>query len=273
MAQRDIDETQPLAGWDIRGDSPLATRLRRVQSVVPAPGHMRLETEADGQEPDAYGLFEGALFSAAERIVPWYAATEAVETLTHQLREGNAGKMYGIFCSLRVSRERRGQRVQLAALLPALAVSLYLAPSEVVRVQATRASLLQDGDAWFVLLRLADETLLTIEAMATLPSEAGPELLLEVTTENLVLRAEPARQAVQVHPDGGATTSSVWVEDPAERYLRAVADHWTPELPELGAGTRLRTVWRAIEASGDAGQPITLTWPPANPASEPAPAH
>ncbi len=252
-------------GWDIRGDSPIAIRLRERQAFVDAPALLRLETEADGQDPDAFGLFAGALWSAAERLVPWYSATEAVATLTQHLRAGDAGQVYGLFCSLRVSRERRGQRAQLAALLPALSLSLFLLPSEVVRVQATCASLLQDSDAWFVHLRLADETLITIESMATLPDEASPELLVELTGSDAVLRAEPTRQSVTVQSDGAAATSTLWVEDPAERYLRAVAASWTADLPPRTPGTRLRTVWRALHASIDAGAPITLTWPPSTP--------
>lgn len=268
MAQPEQTE-QPLTGWDIRGDTPLANRLRERQAFVAAPALLRLETEADGQDPNAFGLFDGALWSAAERVVPWYSATEAVGTLTQHLRTGSVGHVYGLFVSLRVSRERRGQRAQVAALLPALSLSLFLFSNEVVRVQATRASLLQEDDAWFVHLRLADETLVTIEAMATLPSDASPELLVELTGADAVLRAEPTRQAVQVQPDGAAATSTLWVEDPAERYLRAVAASWQPDLPALGEGTRLRTVWRALHASIDAGAPITLTWPPTSPSPAP----
>ena len=142
------------------------------------------------------------------------------------------------------------------ALLPLLATCLQLLDRPVHRVWSARSSLLQHNDAWFVTAALDDESLLTLEALAVTDAPAGPELLIEVTAAERVLRAEPLRQAVVVERVGAAPAAYPWWEDTAERYLAAVLA--ASEAPPEHAGSRLRAVWRSIQESTASGEPVTL---------------
>jgi predicted dehydrogenase len=112
-----------------------------------------------------------------------------------------------------------------------------------------RASLLASDDAWFVTLRLADETLLTLEAMATRPAGAGPQVLIEITGSEQVLRVEPTRQSIVVERIDAPAQVHPWTEDEAERLLIYIANRPT----EIRSGERLREAWSAIEQSLERG--------------------
>jgi hypothetical protein len=169
---------------------------------------------------------------------------------------GEAGRIYGCFTSFRVNRGQDSQSVDFNALLPALAVTFDLLPGDISRVHATRASLMAENDAWFVTIKLADETILTIEAMAVLDPAEGinRDVLVEVTASERVLRAEPKRQSVVVESLGSASKVHPWWEDLHERFLHLLVERAAN--PPTDAGTRLRTVWSAIQKSAETGQAV-----------------
>ncbi len=242
--------------WTIIGDNPVADSLRDAAQFVDTATPITLATEPNDVPSDAFAIGPTILVTSVERVVPYYLAYEAIEEIKRALDAGEAGTVYGCFTSFRIARGSDSESVAHNALLPALAVTLALLPSPVTRVHCTRASLLTDNDAWFVTLRLADDTIVTIEALAVLdPAEGlGRDVLIEVTGSERVLRAEPKRQSVVVESLGSAARLHPWWEDLNERFLKLLADH--ASLPHDHAGSRLRTVWTAIQQSAETGQPV-----------------
>ena len=242
--------------WRIPGDNPLASRLREAARYVPTASAITIATEASDVTPEAFVLGPVVL-EAGERIVPFYAAFEAIEEIARAIAANEIGRVYGCFASFRVARGAAGDDLVSNALLPIVALALDLLPSSPTRVWARRASLFAADDAWFVTLRLADETIVTLEALASNAPGSGQELLVEVTGSEQVLRAEPTRQAVIVEPLDGAATAHPWWEDLAERYLRLVIRRAAQ--PADGSGARLCAVWGALMQSAERGQPGILS--------------
>ena len=208
--------------WTIIGDDALADTLRAAAPLRPAPRSITLATTANTTLPaDAIVVGAAALGSSQPNVVPWLFAYEALEEARVMLR-ADAGKTYGCFGSYRLPRETPPDVLTQEALAPLLEATLALIDSDVTRVWACRSSLLAENDAWFVSASCRDETLLTLEALAVADPARGPELLVEVTTSEQVLRAEPFRQAVRVERLGSATAAYPWWEDVAERYLATV---------------------------------------------------
>lgn len=247
-----------IGNWTILGDSPVATALRDAARFVDAAAPITLATQPGDIPPDAFAIGPAILSSAVERVAPYFSAFEAIEEIKRALDADEAGNVYGCFTSFRVMRGNSSDDVALRTLLPAIAVTLDLLPSSVTRVHAQRASLFAGDDAWFVTLRLTDETIVTIEALAVLDPAAGldRDLLVEVTASERVLRAEPMRQSVLVEPLGVAGTSYPWWEDLNERFLAFVVQR--ASMPHDNAGSRLRAVWSAVQQSADSGQAVTL---------------
>ena len=242
--------------WTILGANAVADTLRAAAPFRPAPQPLTIACEPGDVPADAFALGPAALDASNERAVPWHLAFEAVEEMERALRAGEVGQIYGCFGSYRLPRDTSVALLTHDALLPLLATTLHLLDRDVIRVWAQRASLLQPNDAWFVTAALADETLVTLEALIVTDIAAGPELLIEVTGADRVLRAEPLRQAVIVERTGGAPAVYPWWEDVAERYLAAVIR--AAGAPATRSGSRLRSVWHAIERSVASGAPV---WP------------
>ena len=244
--------------WTIIGDNPVSEALREASRFIETATPITLATEPDNVPSDAFAIGPTILTTAVERVVPYYLAFEAIGEIKRALDAGEAGTVYGCFTSFRIARGHDSESVAYNALLPALAVTLDLLSTPVTRIHATRASLLAEHDAWFVTLRLADETIVTIEALAVLdPAEGlGRDVLVEVTGSERVLRAEPKRQSVIVESLGSAARFHPWWEDLNERFLKLLVER--AALPPIHAGSRLRTTWTAMQQSAESGQPVTL---------------
>lgn len=239
--------------WSIPGDNPIATTLRAAARFVPIDAPISIATHPDQVTTDGYVLGPASL-TAGDRVVPFYAAFEAIETLREALLADEAGRLYGLFGSFRLPRGASSAEVEHSALLPIVATALDLIPGEIARVWARCFTLFAADDAWFVTIRMADETLLTLEAIACNDPAAGRELLIEVTGSNQVLRAEPLKQAVVVERVGGPASAHPWWEDTAERYLQLLVRRSTA--PDPTAGPRLRSIWNAIQQSATSGEPV-----------------
>lgn len=244
--------------WTILGDRPVAAALRDAARFVDTATPITIATQPGEIPNDAFAIGPAILSSSVERIVPYYSAFEAIEEVKRALDNDEAGRVYGSFTSFRISRGSSGDDVTFSALLPALGVTLDLVRSPITRVHARRASLLANDDAWFVTLRHADETITTIEALAVLDPAARltRDLLVEVTASERVLHAEPMRQAVVVEPVGSAATIHPWWEDLNERFLKLVASR--AAFPADNAGSRLRSVWAAIQQSAESSQAVQI---------------
>ncbi|HYI16897.1 MAG TPA: hypothetical protein VEX37_15975 [Thermomicrobiales bacterium] len=244
--------------WTIIGDNPIADSLREASRFVDTTTPITVATEPDDLPSDAFAIGPTILVTSVERVIPYYLAYEAIGEVKRALDAGEAGTVYGCFTSFRIARGSDSESVAHIALLSGLAVTLHLLSSPVTRVHSTRASLLGDNDAWFVTLRLADDTIVTLEALAVLdPHDVlGRDILIEVTGSERVLRAEPKRQSVVVESLGAPVKLHPWWEDLNERFLTLLAANAT--MPSTQAGSRLRAVWAGIQQSADSGQPVTL---------------
>jgi len=243
--------------WNIPGDNSLAVGLRGVSRYVDIDSPVTILTESGQSGANAFALGAAVLDSDATRLVPFYAGFDALETVKRALDAGDVGSVYGGFGSFRVARGTSGEELKLSALLPILALALDLLPEPVISVFANRASLFAADDAWFVTLRLANETIITLEAMASCDPAAGRELLIEITGSDRVLRAEPFRQSVVVESLGAAPVAQTWWEDPYERYLQLLATRASQ--PATNDIDRIRNVWQAMLESADSGQRIELS--------------
>lgn len=250
-----MSETQH-SEWSIDGDGALADALRHAARFLPATAPVSVVVDADEADPRTFALGQAALRTSAERVAPMEAAFEAVEAIRAAVVGGETGPVYGCFTTIRLPRDSSPETVLYDGLLSALAVTLDLVPGEPQRVWATKASLFSADDAWFVTVRMHDETLLSIEAMASEPEGSERSLLIELTASRQVLRAEPMRQAVVIERFGQSRRSAAWWEDLAERYLLLAAQR--AGASEDRAGTRLRAVWAAAMESADGGQPVLV---------------
>lgn len=244
------------AGWTIVGDTGLARLLRGAAHYIDASQPLTIVTESGDAPPDAIGVGPGVYTSTVRHVIPYFGAFEAIEALQQAIDSGETGRVYGCYASMRVPRGSSADALVAGAVGPILAVCRDLLPTQVARVWATRASLFAKDDAWFITLRLADDTLVTIEALAS-AGASSRELLVEVTGADRVLRAEPTAQGIRVEPIGNEAMVWPWWEDLAERCLalvdrRATAGRWLD-------GDDLRTVWQAIQRSEATGKAVELS--------------
>lgn len=237
--------------WTITGPDQLAADLGEAARYVDIPSPISVTTEVDGITTADVGTGHG-LLGDVSRPVSTLFGFRVLEDLADSVRASAPGKVYGCFGSYRVSRDAGSDEVTYDALLPLLAYTLEIFGSPVTRIAARRASLFKPDDAWYVTIRLADEVLLTLEAMAATSPSTSPEILVEVTGSDQVLRAEPTRQAVTVEPLNGPPARHPWWEIEAERLLHYIAR------PADGAldPARLRRTWDAIKDSAASGAPV-----------------
>ncbi len=243
------------AGWTILGDTGLARLLRQAARYIDTDHSLTIATEAGDAPTDAIGVGPGVYASSIRHVVPYFTAFEAIEEIQRAIDSGEVGRVYGCYASMRIPRGSSPDALVAGAVGPILAVCRDLLPAPVTRVWASRASLFAEHDAWFITLKLADEVIVTIEALAAAGASAR-ELLVEVTGSDRVLRAEPTTQGIRVEPLGGEAMVWPWWEDLAERFLalvdrRAAAGRWID-------GDDLRAVWDAAQRSAESGQAIDL---------------
>lgn len=242
------------SNWTIAGSNQLAATLRGAAPYVETTTPIAITTEPGDVPPEAFVLGPAALHAGGGRVVPLYAAFEAVEEIAKELNAGSVGRIYGCYASLRVPRGVSGEDLISNALIPAVALVLDLLPGQPERVWARCATLMTSDDAWFVTIRFDDEVIATIEAMATIDTTPDRELLVELTGSERVLRAEPTRQAVVVERLGDASVTAPWWEDLGERYLQLLTRRVGQQDRESAA--KLRNVWKAIQASAGGGKPV-----------------
>lgn len=237
--------------WTIIGDDEVAAELTEAARYVEAPTTLTVSTMPAEMPNTAIATGTALLADSARSVVSPLYGFRVVEEAARAVQSGEAGNIYGFFGSYRLERDTAPE-IRDQALVPLLVYALEIFHSTVERVMVRRASLLASDDAWFVTLRLADETLLTLEAMATRAAGSGPQVLVEITGSEQVLRAEPTRQSVVVeHTDAPAGTLPWW-EDEAERLLQYIAARPT----EIRSAERLREVWAAVEKSLESGTAV-----------------
>lgn len=168
--------------------------------------------------------------------------------LAERVHRGELGRRYGLFAAYHFARNAPTSVDDAFADL--LHYALEALESRPVEVSARRSALwTQEADTWHAILRLEDETLVTLEVAAALPA-GGPEperLLVEATGSDAVIRAEPTRQAVVSIGRGGMTQAVPWMPEPGEGYLEAaLARLERPDPPrELRGLETLRALWAA----------------------------
>ncbi len=174
--------------------------------------------------------------------------------LAERVHRGELGRRYGLFAGYHFARNAPTPVDDAFADL--LHYALEALERRPVEVYARRSALCGDqADAWHAVLRLEDETLVTLEAVAALPAD-GPEaerLLVEATGSDAVIRAEPTRQAVVSIGRSGLTQAVPWMPEPGERYLEAALTRLEqPDPPrEVRTFETLRALWAAA-AEGSA---------------------
>lgn len=238
--------------WTILGGDELADQLREAARYIDAPAALTVSTDPDDMPHGAIATGAALLASDTRSVISPLYGFRVLEEAARTVQSGEAGSIYGFFGSYRLERGTPPGELRDGALVPLLAYALEISHSSVERVFVKRASLVAENDALFVTLTLADETLLTLEAMATRPPGAGPQVLVEIIGSERVVRAEPTRQAVVVEPLDGHARALAWWEDEAERLLAFIAARST----EIRSAERLREVWSALEQSIESGEAI-----------------
>lgn len=241
--------------WMILGDTSIANLLRHATGYVNADQPITITTDAGDAPVGAIGVGPSVYASTVQHVVPYFNAFEAIDDVQRAIAGGSVGKVYGCYASMRVPRGTSPDALVAGAVGPILAVCRDLLPQPVARVWARRAALFAPDDAWFITLRLADETIVTIEALAS-GAASSREILIEVTGSERVLRAEPTAQGIRVEPLAREPMIWPWWEDLAERFLalvnrRAATQQWLN-------GDDLRAVWQAAHRSAVSGEPVEL---------------
>lgn len=241
--------------WNIIGEGDVAEGLRVATTYVQPRRATTLITNAETIPDGAITTDHAVLIENAELIVPHLLGFRVIEEVARAVHAGEAGQLYGCYGAYRLPRGSDPENVEFDALLPLVAVVLEIIAGDVGSVWARRASLLAEGDAWFVTLHVGP-VIITLEALATTDPPQTSELLLEVTGSEQVLRAEPTAQAIVVEPFDAPAKKVGWWEDAGERLLQIVNN--LDERPMTGSGERLRAVWTAIHDSVTRGEPVTL---------------
>lgn len=181
----------------------------------------------------------------------------ALRELAERVHRGELGRRYGLFALHHLARSAAAAVDDTLADL--LHYALEVLESPVVGVYARRSALFGDqADAWHAILRLADETLVTLEVVACLPvSWPEPErLLVEATGSDAVIRAEPTRQVVTASDRAGLTRGVPWRPDPSVGYLEAALARL--EQPDSPSELRYLEVLSALLAAATEQQAVRL---------------
>jgi hypothetical protein len=244
--------------WQIIGSDDLAAHLRNAAGYVKTDDSLTIVTETESIPDGAISTGRAMLHPDAGQSVPSLIAFRVIDEVVRAAHAGEAGVIYGLFGSYRLPRGTDPDDVTHDALLPLLAIALEILDGDVTDVWARRASLLDEGDAWFATIHLG-AVILTLEAIATTdpPPPDSAELVIEVTGSDQVLRAEPFRQAVTVEQFDGPTRKYGWWEDAGERLLQRILE--LEDRPMRSNSQRLQATWRAIIKSAETGQPVSLT--------------
>lgn len=147
----------------------------------------------------------------------------ALDRLHRDARERREGRRYGIYAAHRLPRNHAGRAD--AALNDLVSFVAALGDGRVEHVRATSADLGESTTGWFVLARFVSGTIATIEVSPVLPDADEPhgEVLIEVTGSEVVLRAEPERQSVEVRASTGVR-SYPWYAGPEPSLTGAAMD-------------------------------------------------
>lgn len=240
--------------WTILGQDELARQLAHAASYIEAPQSTTIVTDGQDVPVEAVATGRAVLHEGTSTVIPHLLGFRAFEQAAQQIRSGQIGKAYACFGSCRLPRDATPDEVREEALLPLLAYTTTLFTSDIQRIWARNASLFQDGDAWFVTIRLEDDTLITLEALPAVVGAAAPELLVEVTGSERVVRAEPTRQAVTVESLDRPGQRHAWWEDPAERLLLIIrSGEYLSD-----TGNELREAWAGIQHSSETGRPAAV---------------
>jgi hypothetical protein len=181
----------------------------------------------------------------------------ALEAFRADVRNGAAGKPYGIFGAHRVRQGRTDLFESVGISLLHYAFELFDEP--LVRVQTTRASLFGTADdSWFIIARGERDLLVTLEFAASLAASAPtPEqILFEATGSDAMLRVEPTRQVVMVSSRDGATHDVAWWPDLAPVFVDAAVQ--TTDIHEPGRELAFLDFVAAVRQSAESGQPVEL---------------
>lgn len=241
--------------WHIIGGDPLADMLRQAQTYVQPTRETVVITDAETIPEGAISTGRAVLVGNSGTIVPHLLAFQVVDEVRRATHAGEIGMLYGCYGSYRLPRGTSAEHIAHDGLLPLLAAALEIVQGDITSVWARQASLLADGDAWFVTLNIG-AIIVTLEALATADPPNSTELLIEVTGSEQVLRAEPTRQAVTVAPFDAESRVHGWWEDLGERLLQRV--NAIEDQPMTGSASRLQTVWKAVQESAGSGSPVTF---------------
>ncbi len=152
--------------WHVIGGDQLAEQLRHAGPYVQPSREMVVITDAQTIPKGAIATGRAMIVENAGAIAPHLLAFEAVDEVRRAAHAGEIGMLYGCYGSYRVPRGTDQEHVALDALLPLVAATLEIVPGDVTSVWARKASLLAEGDAWFVTLNI-DAAIVTLEALAT----------------------------------------------------------------------------------------------------------
>lgn len=189
-------------------------------------------------------------YAALRRLVDQAGSADVSNTLGHR---------YGLFASYRLSQRNPAS---LAETVPSMMHYVCTVLGEIpVRVQVTMARLFgEQVDGSFALLRCADGTVATVEVAACLPDSAPvtPEILVEASGSEAMLRAEPTRQSVRVWSNHQQTGSHGWWVDPADGFTELALDAFASDAPGNSWEIDWPRLLAAIRKAADSGQPADV---------------
>lgn len=189
-----------------------------------------------------------------------YAALRRLIQQAHPAEGSSAlGRRYSLFASYRLPQH---DPARLAEAVPSMMHYVCSVLGELpVRVQVTMARLFgEQADSSFSLLRFGDGTVATVEVAACLPDSAPimPEILVEASGSEAMLRAEPTRQAVQVWSDRGRSGSYGWWVDPAEGFTELALSAFASDSAVNSWETDWPCLLVAIRKAVETGQPADV---------------
>jgi hypothetical protein len=206
---------------------------------------------------DSEGGFDEAIRAGKVRQISQLNGIPALAYLQEQMHTGYRGTRYGIFAAHRLPRASEFNPLERLNDLLVYVVSLIGVGVRSVRV--TPAAFTGDEpDSWFVLARFDDDTVATVEVSTVLPAGSSDpgSLLVEVTGSDVVLRAEPERQAVRLNLERESTTAS-WYADLAGGLLDAAVR--VLEHDQVDTQVAVAALLRAVDTAAANSGRLTIT--------------